>query len=222
MSVDDFLRNNTSYGRDITDPGCEFPEAYLVDIYQRIRDEPIHAEGEGANGVMTLERWKDVFRVGDTSNADRSGNALSMEYETRMGTFLLQHLQLLQRDDRTSLVCFTPRCIFESAVGPHYHISRCSYFAHWFVLPRKCHTTTSSLNSTRIIYSNNSLHYCNNNYRIHNHHHQEQQHHHHSYRHRHSSNYIIYTVPTIPPTLTSPSPSVFPSPSPTQPPSPPP
>jgi len=67
MTVDAFVKNNTDYGRDITDPGSELPREYLEDIYESILEEPIRTEGEGADGVMTPERWKDVLRVGGTS-----------------------------------------------------------------------------------------------------------------------------------------------------------
>ena len=62
MSKQDFVKNNTDYGRDITEPGKEFPEEYLGAIYDSIRDEEIRTEGEGADGSMTVERWKDVLR----------------------------------------------------------------------------------------------------------------------------------------------------------------
>ena len=62
MSVDDFVKNNTDYGRDITDKGKEFPREYLTDIYVSINEEQIRTMGEGADGAMTVERWKDVVR----------------------------------------------------------------------------------------------------------------------------------------------------------------
>ena len=45
------------------------------------------------------------------------------------------------RDDGNRLWRFTPSCIFESAVGPHYHIASGSYFAHWFVLRQSIERT---------------------------------------------------------------------------------
>jgi len=68
MTVDAFVRNNTDYGRDITEEGREFPREYLEAIYYSIRDEQIRTEGEGAEGVMTFERWKDVLRGGGSSS----------------------------------------------------------------------------------------------------------------------------------------------------------
>lgn len=62
MSKADFVKNNTDYGRDITEKGKEFPAAFLESIYDSIRDEEIRTEGEGADGAMTVERWKDVLR----------------------------------------------------------------------------------------------------------------------------------------------------------------
>lgn len=62
MSCDDFIKNNTDYGRDITEPGRAFPKEYLKSIYDSIREEEIRTEGEGAEGAMTVERWKDVLR----------------------------------------------------------------------------------------------------------------------------------------------------------------
>jgi Sec7 domain len=62
MKKSDFVRNNTDYGRDITEPGRELPREYLEAIYDSIREEEIKTEGEGAEGSMTVERWKDVLR----------------------------------------------------------------------------------------------------------------------------------------------------------------
>jgi len=62
MSCDDFVKNNTDYGRDITERGREFPRDYLEGIYHSINEEEIRTEGEGADGAMTVERWKDVLR----------------------------------------------------------------------------------------------------------------------------------------------------------------
>jgi hypothetical protein len=62
MKKSDFVRNNTDYGKDITDPGKELPREFLESIYDSIREEEIKTEGEGADGSMTVERWKDVLR----------------------------------------------------------------------------------------------------------------------------------------------------------------
>ena len=62
MIVEDFVRNNTDYGRDITDEGMGLPKEYLEGIYESIRTEQIRTEGEGADGVMTPDRWRDVLR----------------------------------------------------------------------------------------------------------------------------------------------------------------
>ena len=70
MTARDFIKNNTNYGKDITDPGNEFPSDFLEGIYESIREEPIRTEGEGADGVMTIERWKDVLRNSVVSKRD--------------------------------------------------------------------------------------------------------------------------------------------------------
>ena len=62
MSLDAFIRNNTDYGRDITEQGKELPRDFLTSIYESIKEEEIRTEGEGADGHMTVERWKDVLR----------------------------------------------------------------------------------------------------------------------------------------------------------------
>eukprot|EP00934_Nitzschia_sp_Nitz4_P000778 Nitzschia sp. Nitz4//scaffold170_size48074//15496//20557//NITZ4_007104-RA/size48074-snap-gene-0.36-mRNA-1//1//CDS//3329538637//778//frame0 len=62
MSKADFVKNNTDYGSDITDKGKALPREYLEGIYDSIRLEEIRTEGEGADGMMTVERWKDVLR----------------------------------------------------------------------------------------------------------------------------------------------------------------
>lgn len=68
MKVDDFVKNNTDYGREITEPGKELPRDYLVAIYESIKEEEIRTEGEGADGAMTVERWKDVMRQAHAAN----------------------------------------------------------------------------------------------------------------------------------------------------------
>ncbi len=71
MKIDDFVKNNTDYGRDITDPDKKLPREYLEGIYVRIKDEHIRTEGEGADGIMTFERWKDVMRnLGEDIDVD--------------------------------------------------------------------------------------------------------------------------------------------------------
>jgi len=62
MKKSDFVKYNTDYGKDITEPGKELPREYLETIYDSIREEEIKTEGEGADGSMTVERWKDVLR----------------------------------------------------------------------------------------------------------------------------------------------------------------
>jgi hypothetical protein len=62
MSIDAFVRNNSDYGKDITEKGKELPRDFLEFIYESIREEQIRTEGEGAQGHMTVERWKDVLR----------------------------------------------------------------------------------------------------------------------------------------------------------------
>lgn len=71
MSSDAFFKNNTDYGRDITEKGKEFPREYLDGIYNSIKEEQIRTEGEGADGAMTVERWKDVMRSSVAENKDR-------------------------------------------------------------------------------------------------------------------------------------------------------
>lgn len=74
MTVEDFVRNNTDYGRDITDEGKALPRDYLEGIYESIREEQIRTEGEGAEGVMTVERWKDVLRGGTTGSSAKENS----------------------------------------------------------------------------------------------------------------------------------------------------
>jgi Sec7 domain len=62
MSKDAFVRNNSDYGRDITEKGKELPREFLEGIYDSINEEEIRTEAEGAEGNMTVERWKDVLR----------------------------------------------------------------------------------------------------------------------------------------------------------------
>ena len=72
MSCEDFVKNNTDYGRDITEKGKELPREYLKGIYKSIREEEIRTEGEGAEGAMTVERWKDVIRCSQQDDDNES------------------------------------------------------------------------------------------------------------------------------------------------------
>lgn len=73
MKATDFVRNNTDYGRDIMEKGKELPPDFLMSIFHSIREEEIRTEGEGADGAMTVERWKDVLR-GSTEDFSAEDN----------------------------------------------------------------------------------------------------------------------------------------------------
>jgi len=60
MKLSDFIRNNKNYGKDISDE--DLPSEYLTSIYNAIKTEQIRTLGEGADGSMTVERWKGVMR----------------------------------------------------------------------------------------------------------------------------------------------------------------
>jgi hypothetical protein len=68
MTVEAFVLNNTNYGRDIMEEGKELPRVYLENIYKSIREEEIRTECEGAEGFMTVERWKDVLKSSHVLN----------------------------------------------------------------------------------------------------------------------------------------------------------
>ena len=60
MKVIDFVRNNKNYGKEISDK--DLPAEYLEGIYKKIKENQIRTLGEGADGSMTVERWKDVMK----------------------------------------------------------------------------------------------------------------------------------------------------------------
>lgn len=60
MKVNDFVKNNTNYGKEISD--SDLPREYLEKLYNNIKTNQIRTLGEGADGSMTIERWKDVMR----------------------------------------------------------------------------------------------------------------------------------------------------------------
>jgi Sec7 domain len=108
MSSSDFVKNNTDYGRDITEKGKELPREYLESIYQSIRDEEIRTEGEGADGAMTVERWKDVMR-GSTEESSDDG---------------MFHPSVLDAEDLTELVLEHTWKPIMSAIGAFWNVSR--------------------------------------------------------------------------------------------------
>jgi len=108
MTADDFVKNNTDYGRDITEPGKEFPREYLIAIYDSIREEEIRTEREGADGAMTVERWKDVLRQARASA------------EANPGEFHPSHADA---DDMTELVLEHVWKPILSAIGAFWNVS---------------------------------------------------------------------------------------------------
>jgi hypothetical protein len=75
----------------------EFPPEFLKGIYHSINEEEIRTEGEGADGAMTVERWKDVLRgsTEDDSEEDQ----------------LLLNPSAHDAEDLTEIVLVSARCI---------------------------------------------------------------------------------------------------------------
>ena len=124
MSKSDFIKNNSDYGRDITEPGKELPPLFLGTIYDSIREEEIRTEGEGADGSMTVERWKDVLRG---SSEDDSGDTTPTVHDAEdLTELVLEHVYmpimsavsalwgLSQHDERSPLNSSPP---LETGVG---------------------------------------------------------------------------------------------------------
>ena len=109
MKIDDFVRNNTDYGRDITEKGKELPREYLEGIYESIKEEEIRTEGEGADGAMTVERWKDVLRGSPTEDKGRDAS---------------RHPTLTDAEDLTELVVEHVWKPIVSAIGAFWGITR--------------------------------------------------------------------------------------------------
>jgi Sec7 domain len=91
MNCEAFIKNNTDYGRDITEKGKEFPPEYLAGIYDSINEEEIRTEGEGADGAMTVERWKDVLR-GSTEEETENDKPPSMSDAEDLTELVLEHV----------------------------------------------------------------------------------------------------------------------------------
>lgn len=107
MKLEDFIKNNTDYGRDITEKGKEFPREYLESIYESIKEEEIRTEGEGAEGSMTVERWKDVLRTDETITDEL-------------------HPSLHDAEDLTELVLEHVWKPIMSAIGAFWNVTRSS------------------------------------------------------------------------------------------------
>ena len=90
MKLEDFIRNNTDYGKDITEKGKEFPREFLEGIYESIKEEEIRTEGEGADGCMTIERWKDVLRG---STEEKSADIIPSQHDAEdLTELVLEHV----------------------------------------------------------------------------------------------------------------------------------
>ncbi|KAL3795042.1 hypothetical protein HJC23_006363 [Cyclotella cryptica] len=68
MKVNDFVKNNTNYGKEISDK--DLPREYLEGLYNNIKENQIRTLGEGADGSMTIERWKDVMSGSSSQPVD--------------------------------------------------------------------------------------------------------------------------------------------------------
>ncbi|KAL7574859.1 hypothetical protein ACA910_010694 [Epithemia clementina (nom. ined.)] len=120
MNVHDFVKNNTDYGRDITEPGKELPRDYLVAIYDSIKEEEIRTEGEGADGAMTVERWKDVLRQ---ANAAAAQEALETEQHSSVASATFLHPTQADADDLTELILEHIWKPILSAIGAFWNVS---------------------------------------------------------------------------------------------------
>jgi len=123
MTIDAFVMNNTNYGRDITEEGKEIPRDFLEGIYNSIKEEEIRTEGEGAEGMMTVERWKDVIR---------STHVLSKESTFTSNNFCLRD-QLHQASEVRVLknlvleMCLEP---YLTAVGTFWEVVDSGFAGH--------------------------------------------------------------------------------------------
>ena len=92
MSLEAFIRNNTDYGRDITEQGKELPREFLTSIYESIRDEEIKTENDGAEGAMSVERWKDMLRGSAGEPTDESQPAPLVRSEGEVQELVIESL----------------------------------------------------------------------------------------------------------------------------------
>ena len=115
MSKDDFVKNNSDYGRDITEKGKELPREYLESIYNGIRDEEIRTEGEGADGSMTVERWKDVLR-GSAEENTQNDDLPSVHDAEDLTELVLEHLWMPIISSMSALWSTNPKKVQD--VGP--------------------------------------------------------------------------------------------------------
>eukprot|EP00536_Pseudo-nitzschia_multiseries_P009846 jgi/Psemu1/258490/estExt_Genewise1Plus.C_2860061 len=93
MKKSDFVRNNKNYGKGYLDPGKELPREYLESIFDSIREEEIKTEGEGADGSMTVERWKDVLR-GSADEEKHADDALSATDAEDLSELVLEQVYM--------------------------------------------------------------------------------------------------------------------------------
>jgi hypothetical protein len=70
MTVDQFVRNNTLYGKDVnqTQP---IPREYLVTLYEEISNFPLRTEPNTAFAIVTVEEWTDLCLSAEANPASR-------------------------------------------------------------------------------------------------------------------------------------------------------
>ncbi|CAM9835711.1 unnamed protein product, partial [Heterosigma akashiwo] len=68
MTLEQFVRQNRNYGAGIS-RGRDLPREALEALYRAIREEPLHTLGDGPDGQVTVDRWRDLMRQAETNDA---------------------------------------------------------------------------------------------------------------------------------------------------------
>jgi hypothetical protein len=70
MTVEQFVRNNTLYGKDVnqTQP---IPREYLVSLYEEISNFPLRTEPNTAFAIVAVEEWTDMCLLAEANPASR-------------------------------------------------------------------------------------------------------------------------------------------------------
>jgi len=68
MTIEQFINQNRNYGVDIS-KGQDLPTDLLENMYNSIKEAPVSTIGDGPDGQITIDRWRDLMRMAEANDA---------------------------------------------------------------------------------------------------------------------------------------------------------